>query len=517
MLGFFVRQSIMYQLSFAGFSQSFRTMLEVLSVFRSTAFAAAVEAADVSLTFFSHPVSVTRFNGRLSVRRPGTATGVFLSLLDEIDGAFFRPSFAALEPWQIRREHWQLLYLAFDLAREPLYLFSSDQVAHSNEEAVRSGRRGLDLFELLQQECERRFGFRYAGPVVEGGGGQRNGRHEVHVAYALAAGRPVPQAVIDDYTSLSKFDMDLRWAKPLLAVPELRGALPVSKLVPLTSVMRHSKQAITSQNAALLVMVMRLTRDEPSAVEVDDLLYAKGVLDPYPLPGAYLKPVDVGQPSCKFAEVLRRTLADHARDTRLAELDRARAAGSVSKRYLELGKQVAVLDHGRATHTYGNDLAKANQKADMSYLLSVLDRPDDANRATKLAVREVFGIKLIGVRAAARRRGIFQLAGMNAFQQAEWEALSVSQREARRVAREVARAREAAEMSRIRMQDGAVVTGADWVDRTIAEGFSEIVSVRQGTSVRYALADPVRHLQVSLRANDGTLAYARVSLEQRAS
>jgi hypothetical protein len=157
------------------------------------------------------------------------------------------------------------------------------------------------------------------------------------------------------------------------------------------------------------------------------------------------------------------------------------------------------------------------QTADMSYLLSILDRPDDANRATKQAVREVFGIKLIGVRAAARRRGIFQLAGMDAAQQEEWEALSVSQREARRVAREVARAREAAEMSRIRMQDGAVVTGAQWVERTIAEGFSEIVSVRQGTSVRYALADPIRHLQVSLRANDGTLAYARVALEQRAS
>ncbi|MDR5777093.1 MULTISPECIES: hypothetical protein [unclassified Caballeronia] len=61
------------------------------------------------------------------------------------------------------------------------------------------------------------------------------------------------------------------------------------------------------------------------------------------------------------------------------------------------------------------------------------------------------------------------------------------------------------------------MTGADWVDRTIADGFSEIVSVRQGASVRYALADPVRHLQVSLRANDGTLAYARVSLESRAN
>lgn len=153
----------------------------------------------------------------------------------------------------------------------------------------------------------------------------------------------------------------------------------------------------------------------------------------------------------------------------------------------------------------------------MSYLLSVLDRPDDANRGTKLAVREVFGIKLIGVRAVARRRAIFELAGMDEVQQAEWETLAVSEREARRVAREVARARELALTSRVRAEDGEVLSAADWIDRTIADGFSQIVSVRQGASVRYALADSVRHLQVSLRAKDGTLAYVRASLEQRAS
>ncbi|WP_309852809.1 hypothetical protein [Caballeronia sp. LZ003] len=424
--GFSSEQSIMYRLSFAGFSQSFRTMLEVLSFFRGNDLTASLDAADITLAFFDNPVSVTRFNGKLTVRRPGTALSIFLSLIDEIDGAYFRPSFAALQPWQIRRDHWQLLYLAFDLAREPLYLFSSDQVAQANGEESRSGGRGLNLFEVLQQEAERRFGFRYAGPVVEGSG-QRNGRHEVHVAYGLAGGKPVPQSVIDDYTSLSKFDTDLRWAKPLLAVPELRGALPLSKLAPLVRVMVHSKLAITSQNAALLIMVMGLARNEPSTVEIDDLLYAKGVLDPYSLPDAYLKPVDVGQPSCKFAEVLRRTLADQAREKRLSELDKARADGSISLRDYELGKQLAVLDHGRATHKYGNDLAKAIQEADMSYLLSVLDRPDDANRGTKLAVREVFGIKLIGVRAAARRRAIFELAGMEEAQQAEWDRLSVSQ------------------------------------------------------------------------------------------
>ncbi|MDR5806706.1 hypothetical protein [Caballeronia sp. LZ001] len=251
----------MYQLSFSGSAHSFRTMLEVLRYLRDDASVAAVDAAEIALTFVSHALSVTRYNGKLTVRRPGTATSLFLSLIDEIDAAYFRPSFATLEAWQIRREHWQLLYLAFDLAREPLYLFSSDQVAQANEEAAKSGRRGLDLFEV--------------------------------------------------------------------------------------------------------------------------------------------------------------------------------------------------------------------QTADMSYLLSILDRPDDANRATKQSVREVFGIKLIGVRAAARRRGIFQLAGMDAAQQAEWEALSVSQREARRVAREVARAREAAEIAhphaRRCSRDRCAVGGADDRGRLLAD------------------------------------------------
>ena len=92
---------------------------------------------------------------------------------------------------------------------------------------------------------------------------------------------------------------------------------------------------------------------------------------------------------------------------------------------------------------------------------------------------EVFGIKLIGVRAAARRRAIFELAGMDSAQQATWKSLSVSQREARRVAREVARAREAAQMSKVRTEDGAVLTGAEWVDRSIADGSSEIITFRQ--------------------------------------
>ena len=118
----------------------------------------------MGLTFFGHPVSVTRFNGSLTVRRPGTAISVFLSVIDEIDGAFFRPSFAALEPWQIRREHWQLLYLAFDLAREPLFLFSSNQMAQANIVTHDDSETTIDgnavvLEEQMSRSAEARMQF----------------------------------------------------------------------------------------------------------------------------------------------------------------------------------------------------------------------------------------------------------------------------------------------------------------------------------------------------------------------
>ncbi|MDR5826052.1 hypothetical protein [Caballeronia sp. LZ043] len=427
----------MYLLTLAGISRSLDTLLDVLAIFRTDPLARDIDAREVALSIAGHPIDVTRFNGRLTVRRAGSASRLFLSLIDEIDGAYFRPHFVARNPWEIRREQWRLLYLAFDLAREPLYLFSSDQLAQANEEECRGGRHGLDLFELLQGESQRRFGFQYAGPVFDGR--QQSGRHEVHVAYALAAGRPVPQSVLEDYTSLEHFNPNLQWAMPLVSVPELRGGLSVAKLAPLVSVMRHAEQPIDSQNAALLVMLMGLARPEPSAVEVDDLLYAKGVLESYPLPEFYSTPVDVGQPSGRFAEVLRRTLADRRRDARLAEQKKARLTGSISERVFRRDTQMAMLDHGRTTHRFANELARAIQDGDMSYLLSVLDRPDDVNRATKDAVREVFGIKLVGMPAATRRRAIFELAGMDTRQQAEWESLCVSQREARRVAREAAR------------------------------------------------------------------------------
>jgi len=498
----------MFHLSTLSFSASLRTLIEVLELFQNDPRFAAVDGSYVSLSQAGQPLCVTKYNGQLTVRCSGHARHLFLALLDELDGTYFRPAGQRREAWQIRRAHWKLLYSLFDLAARPLYLFSYDQVQQANADA---GGRGLDLRELLEAECQRRFGFGYAGPVYDAG--ERNGRHEVHVGYALAAGRDVPVEVLAEYYE-QPFGSDMQWAQTLLDAPELRGAIPLPKLLPLLSVLRHTGTRINSDNAALLAMVMNLAPNEPTHVEIDDLLYRHGLIAPRTLPEAYSTPVALGKPVSKFAEVLRRIMADERRETAIAQAELERAKGNMSSRTLEYHRQVAALDHGRQTYEYPNRVSAAIDSADMAFLLELLDRPDDWNRWSKKAVREVFGVKLIGAKAAARRRVIFALAGMDERQQAEWERDAATARERRLGDAAAARARERAESTRFRLDDGTVVDGAQFVEQSVAAGFTQIASTSRGASRRYSLVDPIRRLRRTLHAKDGTLQYARAVVQR---
>ncbi|MGF6870748.1 hypothetical protein [Paraburkholderia sp. MM5477-R1] len=412
----------MYQLSFAGLSLSIGTLLEVLAVFRTDTRLLSVGSSDIVLMHGGQPVAVTRYNGTLTVRRPGAAQDLFLSMIDEIDGAYFRPNGVVQAAWQIRRSHWKLLYDAFDLTSHPRLIFSSEQI-----DAAADGRGHLGLHELLQTECERRFGFRYAGPEY-GRTRHLNGRHEVHVAYALAEGWPVPEAVLAEYRELpDRFTTDVTWGRALIDVPELRGAMSPDKARVLVSVMSREKGGIHSGNAALLAMVMRLAPNKPTYAEVDDLLFRHGLVEAYSLPERYATPQPLGTPVSKFAEVYRTNMADKRRDTEMARLRREREAGRMSQRTFDLQMQIAQLEHGRETFAFGNEISGAIDGGDVRYLLDIMDCPDDRNRVSKQTVREVFNAKLLGVRAAARRRAIFALAGFDEAGQAEWEAAGSQQ------------------------------------------------------------------------------------------
>ncbi|MGF6969573.1 hypothetical protein OKW43_006668 [Paraburkholderia sp. WC7.3g] len=412
----------MYQLSFAGLSLSIGTLLEVLAVFRTDTPLLALESSEIVLEHGGQPVQVIRHNGALTVRRPGTARDVFLSLIDEIDGAYFRPNGVLQAAWQIRRSHWKLLYDAFDLTSNPRLIFSSDQI-----EAAADARGRLDLFELLQSESERRFAFRYAGPEY-GRTRHRNGRHEVHVAYALAEGWDVPEAVLEEYRQLpDRFAMDMSWGRVLVDVRELRGAMPPDKVRVLTSVMQREQGGISSGNAALLAMAMRLASNSPTFEQVDDLLFRHGLVQAHNLPDRYSTPEPLGTPVSKFADVYRQNMADKRRDTAVARLRKDRSAGQISQRTFDLQMQIALLEHGRETFALGNEISEAIDSGDVHYLLKIMDCPDERNRVAKQTVCEIFGIKLLGVRAATRRRGIFALAGYDEACLAEWEAAGSSQ------------------------------------------------------------------------------------------
>ena len=502
----------MFYLSTIGFSRTVGTLLEVLALFKNDKQFASIEASEVSLSHAGQPLYVTKFDGRLTIRASGTVRDLFLGMLDEIDGAYFRPSGRLLEPWQIRREHWDLLFFAFQLSTEPLYLFSSDQVIAANEGLPAT--RSFSLFGLCESESRSRFGFGYAGPTVSESG-QLNSRHEVHLAYALASGKPVSDAVMGYYVALAQpFGNDIRWAWPLVTVPELRGAMPVAKLQSVVSVMTYSRRTISNENAALLAMVARLLPNAPTQVEVDNLLYRHGLLDARALPESYDKPIDIGVPVAPFADVLWRVMADERREASLSRLEIECAEGRLCQREFELKRQMAVLDHGRGTFEFANRFAAAIEQADMHLLLDVLDTPDDQNRWTKKAVREFYGVKLIGVKATKRRRAIFALAGLDETLQSRWEEGATAKRDATLAQREADEAKERAALARYRYGT-RVISGAQHVEQSIASGFTEIVSHRYGASCRYSLlnAQSDRELR-SLRASDGTLAYAKSLLTQ---
>lgn len=500
----------MFHLSTTKFSRSVATLLEVLQLFHSDCHFRGIEAADVSLSHAGHPMCVTKFDGKLTVRMSGSMPDLFLAMLDEIDGAYFRPNGKLLEPWQIRPAHWQLLFFAFELSTRPLYLFTSDQVISF------ANLGSPSLYQLCETESRTRFGFGAGGPPVALGSGQLNGRHEVHLAYALAAGVPVPEAVLADYTlGADPFGNDIRWARALLAVPALRGAMPVAKLRVLVSVMTHSRQAISCANAAVLAMVARLLPNEPTHVEVDDLLCRHGLLEARALPETYFEAVDIGAPVSPFATVLRRVMADERKASTLERLEKQRAAREISQREYDLHRHLAALDHGRSTFEFANRMAIAIQNADMQLLLDVLDRPDDANRWTKKAVREFYGVKLTGVTAKARRRAIFALAGLDETRQLEWEQKALANRKAQTVARDTERSKERAQSARYRYGN-KLITGVQHVEQSIASGFSKITSYRYGASQRYSLVAPAHDTSEgrTLRVNDGTLAYAQYLLSQ---
>lgn len=501
----------MYQLNIPGTTFNVSTLAGIFSTFAEE----QVQATDTGLIDLQGgdvQVRVTRYNGKLALRRAGTVAEMVGSLFDEVRSFWLSRYGTVVKPWQIRRSDWNLFFSLFDLARRPELFLSTDQIEAGKLAA--SGR--FDLDDMFQTAANERFGFGSGGPRTPTG--HVNGRHEVHLAYALQANEAIPDAVIAEYRADAElFRYGLEWAGTLLDVPELRGAMALSKLQVLASVMRNEKLPITADNVSELVAAVGELGDAPTFAEVDDALFAAGVLAPHDLPAMFQTPLDVGQPFSPLAERLRQLNADDRREKSFERARKEREEGRIGRRRFELDRAMAILSHGRETFEWPNRIAVALADRNVAALLSALDSPDDWNVRSKQVVHEFYGVRLRGLKAQARRRAIFAFCEMDETAQTAWEAAEHTRRDVERAADEARRAKESAEATRYRKGDGSVISGVQHVDESIAAGFREIRDWRKGASRQYALVNPESNEARTLRAKDGTLAYARASLERLAA
>ncbi|KVK79026.1 hypothetical protein [Burkholderia sp. MSMB1498] len=487
------------------------TLAHVFHVFFHDASLSAYETAEISLTRGGAEMPILRYNGVVTVRRPGTAEAIFTTLFEEIRDRWFSRDGQQLQPWQITRKRWEIFQFVFELAKRPAWLLSCEQLEAEVETARAAGRR-FHLPDVCDQVACSLFGYTSQGPRLSLSGGV-NGRHEVHVAYALFLNQPIPDMVLADYRGdANRFQYDLQWFPVLLDVPVLRNSLPYDVMQFAVAIFRQEKRVIDVELGVSMVAALRSAPADITYVEVDDRLFAAGLVGKLDLPEQYQRPVEVGTAWSPVAERLRDLIGDTGLKRSLARLDADRQQGRISQRRYSLQVAMTKLDRGRTTFELPNQFATAVEARDVSELLKVLDHPAGWNDQSKQVLREQFGLSLRGLNSARRRRAIFAFCGYDEAAQAEWEAKQDAARAQRRAEQAANDAKEQAGRARYRTHDNAVITGVEHVDRAIADGYSEICRYRLGATTRYALTKRGSTEGRLIRAKDGTLDYARSRL-----
>ncbi|MBG0880363.1 hypothetical protein H0X90_26550 [Burkholderia sp. 9775_39] len=487
------------------------TLAHVFHVFFHDASLSAYDTTEISLTRGGTALPILRYNGILTVRQPGTAHAIFTSIFAELRDRWFTKDGKQLQPWQITRKRWEVFQFVFELAKRPAWMLSGAQL-EAEVEAARAAGSSFRLPDVCDQAAVNLFGYTSQGPRLSLSGGV-NGRHELHVAYALFQDQRIPDAVLADYRGDTKhFRYDLEWFPVLLEVPVLRNSLPYDVMQSAVAIFRHEKRTIDAALGARVVEALRTAPADSTYIDVDDRLFADGLVDKPALPVQYQRPVDVGIGMSPVAERLRQLIGDAVLKKSLDSLASDRKRGRISQRQYDLRTAMAKLDRGRTTFEGPNQFAAAVEARDVAALLKVLDHADGWNEQSKQVLREQFGLSLRGLNSARRRRAIFAFCGFDEAAQAEWQVKQDAAK-AQRLAEEAANdAKKQAGLARYRTPDNVVITGIEHVERAIADGYSEIRSFRHGAATRYALAKPGSTEGRTLHAKNGTLDYARSRL-----
>jgi hypothetical protein len=457
------------------------------------------------------PLKIVRNDyGRFGIQQEGTAQEVFLSMLHEVDAMYVRPNGVVRKPHEMSRSDWEAVTAIGSAAFNVYPCFSADQFSQKCIWVDEKGANPVSLDWFCTLSFMERFGYGHNGPLINREVGT-NCRHEVHVAYALASGEQVPEAVLDYYRveapNTGASDLD-PWFKALLNIPQLRGKLPFGQLRQLCSTLRHEKIELTNENAPFFIGLMSDLPDDPTYVEMDDFLYGEDVFKAYPVPQAPKAEVD---PNARpLALLIRQKIGEYRRDKEIERCNQERAKGHMSLR--EFSRHVGIANQYPETETlaWGNKIADAVEAREIAFLLDILDTPDDANTISKKAICEIFGLKLLGLKAAARRQAIFEFCGYDSEKVAQYEQALRNAAEKASHERSMQDAETRASNAKWRVSGGEVISGKEYVDRAVAEGYTTIYTTRKGKALQYWLADISSGRSKNVLAKDGTLDYARL-------
>lgn len=445
--------------------------------------------------------------GKYGIQQEGNIRDLFLQMLDEVEIAYIRPRGTEIQPWEMLPHEWETLNILGSSAFNVYPCFTSTQRREQIEYTDAAGNKTSGLIEyFMMAEMIRRFGYNHNGPLC---GRERisNSRHDVQVAYALAEGKPVPKAIIAWYQENYTPSSDLRWFKTLLDWPEYRGTMSANKLSALLIALRDSGITLTNENAPFFIRQMAALNKDATFEDVDDHFYNLGVIKPRTLTPSGEMP-DPSTAVSPFAYTLRVMLGEHRKLDMIQQAEERFAKRHCTRRELHAQVACAELLPAYESFSYPNKFAVAVERKDIGTLLTYLDTPNDRNVTTKKAMHDVFGLKLIGLKAEERRNAIYSFCGLDAQKRKAHELEVATKAATTERENEINKVRKMAESGRIRLSTGAIVTLAEYVDQAVAEGYTCIATRKRGATKQYWLSNPQAGYFKSIQKKDGSLDYA---------
>lgn len=476
----------------------------------------SLQVEDITVLRDDLPLNVVRSYSNFGVVQEGSAQAIFEAMFKEIELFYVKPVDKVVLPYEMTRDQWNAVVAVRKAASGDYPCFSPEQYREPCQ-YDRGTENGQFWEATVSHLCDHlfltRFGWKHNGPTYSEKSDVSNA-HELHVAYALAAGKHVAEWVLADYRGPGEGTLGCTgkpdWFTTLLRVPHLRGAIPAEKLKTLVTLLSWDNAEITSENAGEFIQAMRELHDEPTCNEMDDFLFRRGYLKARELP----KPAPQSEREIfsPLADQLRLAMAEAQFVEQVKLTNGRRDRNEISVRQYQYEIAMANRLGSSGFLEYGNRLAKAVADKDVVYLLHVLDGPDDSNTITKRAFKKYVGLKLLGLKAADRTTAIYEFCGYDRRAQSEFERNQQAAAEKAKADRREKEVIKLVESIRYAIPAGGVVNGKEFIDQAIGNGFTEITTTKRGNSQQFWLTNPSTQRSYALLKKNGTVDYAEIAI-----